>query len=1123
MGGKSTSTTAPKINQLAVQSSSLGLPITLGWGRGRIKANIIWYNGFKAMPHTTKQSGGKGMGGGSKSTTFSYSASIIMGLCEGPVQGVRTVYRDKDVYADHVVPLTWDGFTYGTTTETALQQAGLSLATGSSSQAPWGYVTSLYPAQALGYSGVAYVYAQDYALTDNASLSNHSFEVDFGVQLAGMADADPADIVSDFLTNAAHGVPGWASGLLGDLSDWSLYARANNLLLSPTLEEQRTASDCITEWTDATNSAAFWSEGVLKIATFGDAAATGNGVTWTPNLSPEYDLTEDDFIAADGGPVQLEIVDQSDAYNVVQVEFLDRANQYGVGIALADDNANITEFRERKKDPTQYHCICDADIARHSAQLLLQRTLYRRDLYKFRLPWNFVRLEPMDYVTLTTTSDELQLYRQLVQIVDIEEDEEGVLAFSAEGIDVGTASAALYNAHSGSAVTVNTSVAPGSIATPILINAPAALTGLDPEVWVAVSSPSAAWGGCEVWASADNVHFQKVGRISGPSRVGVSTAGLADHVDPDTTNMLSVDLTASGKTLDSSTAANADAGATLIWLAGELMTYQTATLTSAFHYDLTTLRRGLYGTAHATHGAGAPFARLDDAVFKFPYTSLNVGSTIYLKFPSFNIFGAALEDMSTVTAYNLALLDSAHVTDWRVIADAGVAAAADAVVDAAAAQADANAALADLADIASDSLLTPDEKPRVIYDRDVIIAEQSGIDTQAASFGITTEKTGYDNAVAALSSYLAALTTPVPWSNLSGNTAIVGATFRSKFSDVYSARQTLLNRIAAVAKAQADQGVTDAATAQAAANAAQLTANGAAASASTALGEIGTIVADNVLDRSEKPAVTADWNVLYAEQGGIDAQATAYSITTEKITYDSAISNLASYLLSLSPTWNDFTVDTPITRSTFISKFQDAYTARTALLNKIAAVAGTLASWAGVSGSGKPADNATVGADWSSNLASRPTELTDGRVSAGLDSGGNVNNDKVSTPALQDFSVTNSNQAYNASTIYGAGAFYYQTIVSFDVTMAHDGDIILMLACKQSYHGSTPSWDGHITIDGTQVFSSGGSATSDSVVMSGRLAVSAGTRTVSFEWSASSSGISIDAGNASLVAFVRYK
>jgi hypothetical protein len=39
-------------------------------------------------------------------------------------------------------------------------------------------------------------------------------------------------------------------------------------------------------------------------------------------------------------------------------------------------------------------------------------------------------------------------------------------------------------------------------------------------------------------------------------------------------------------------------------------------------------------------------------------------------------------------------------------------------------------------------------------------------------------------------------TAPVAWNNLSGNTTIVGTSFRARFSDVYSTRQTLLNKIA---------------------------------------------------------------------------------------------------------------------------------------------------------------------------------------------------------------------------------------------------------------------------------------------------------------------------------------
>lgn len=134
--------------------------------------------------------------------------------------------------------------------------------------------------------------------------------------------------------------------------------------------------------------------------------------------------------------------------------------------------------------------------------------------------------------------------------------------------------------------------------------------------------------------------------------------------------------------------------------------------------------------------------------------------------------------------------------------DAAAAAAAAAASAASTAQTSANTANAALADIASDSFLTADEKPRVIQDRDVIVAEQAGIGAQATNYAVTTEKTTYDTAVTALTTFLATLTTPVAWDNLSGKTTIVGATFRAKFADVYTTRQALLDKINDNAKAR---------------------------------------------------------------------------------------------------------------------------------------------------------------------------------------------------------------------------------------------------------------------------------------------------------------------------------
>jgi hypothetical protein len=106
--------------------------------------------------------------------------------------------------------------------------------------------------------------------------------------------------------------------------------------------------------------------------------------------------------------------------------------------------------------------------------------------------------------------------------------------------------------------------------------------------------------------------------------------------------------------------------------------------------------------------------------------------------------------------------------------------------------------------------LTPDKKPIWIFMETYLTGEQSDIDAKATSYGITTEKTAYDNAISALTTYLATLTTDVLWSDTSGNTTIVDTTFRSKFTDVLTKKQALMNKMQASAKTLADAAQTTA-------------------------------------------------------------------------------------------------------------------------------------------------------------------------------------------------------------------------------------------------------------------------------------------------------------------------
>lgn len=121
-------------------------------------------------------------------------------------------------------------------------------------------------------------------------------------------------------------------------------------------------------------------------------------------------------------------------------------------------------------------------------------------------------------------------------------------------------------------------------------------------------------------------------------------------------------------------------------------------------------------------------------------------------------------------------------------------------------------AAAQIADLASDGILSPVEKSSVMGDYSVIIAEQAGIDTQADAAGVS--RSAYDSAVAALTAYLGTLTSPTEWNDAGGNTSINGPEFRSTFASVYTARQELQNAISAAIRGTASSASSIALTAQ---------------------------------------------------------------------------------------------------------------------------------------------------------------------------------------------------------------------------------------------------------------------------------------------------------------------
>lgn len=117
---------------------------------------------------------------------------------------------------------------------------------------------------------------------------------------------------------------------------------------------------------------------------------------------------------------------------------------------------------------------------------------------------------------------------------------------------------------------------------------------------------------------------------------------------------------------------------------------------------------------------------------------------------------------------------------------------------------EASALVSTIEAFSSDNKLTPVEKQAIRKEWNVIEAEYAGIASQAITLGVG--YSSYTSARAALGTYLnngTAWTSGAPlWindANIETTTDIVGTTFRQKFSDLYTARQTVLNSISSAA------------------------------------------------------------------------------------------------------------------------------------------------------------------------------------------------------------------------------------------------------------------------------------------------------------------------------------
>ncbi len=620
--GHTTTIRGNKIADFTVSTAEYGAPVPEILGTTRVSGNVIYYDDFTAHEHRETQRSGKG--GHSKTVTISYTytVAVLMGLCEGPISGIKRVWVGKEIYnyPDSNIQMTlWKG---------------------TQDQKPWAYVTGKHPDKALPYTGLAYM-AGVIDLGDSGSMPNYNFEVAGKLLNTGDGvDVNPADYIRYVLDKV-----GLSKVEIIGLDNYRKYCAAADLLIStpPDETQSKSARDIINEIATLTNAYVFWSNDTFKIVPLDDRTYD----TWTPNRTILYNLTADDFIPQSGGAlVTYQRKDSSEIYNQFPVEFINRTNGYEketVSYAVTDD---IADYGLRQASTTQAHYFYTKERAVKLAESLARNGKYSRNKYTFKLDWSFCRLEVGDLVTLTDVN--CGLNKQVVLIDSVTEGTDGLLTFTAISRPDGEYSEATYDVHETDRPYINYNQPAPDTAKPVILQPPADLTQNGLELWVGAKGTADMWGGCDVFVSDDNEHYRLAGQITNTARIGTLAAAVAK----DTTI---IEVAVNG-TLLSGSEQDAQRGNTLCWLDGECLSYQTANLLTNGHWQLTGCIRGQYNTSAVAHAAGVPFARLDATLLHVPFRKEDVGKKIWLKFASYNIFGSGNQSLADVKAYEYTIM-----------------------------------------------------------------------------------------------------------------------------------------------------------------------------------------------------------------------------------------------------------------------------------------------------------------------------------------------------------------------------------------------------------------------------------------------------------------------------------
>lgn len=650
---------------LNVSTSLRDVPIPIFGGTRRLPTNCIWYNNFK------KHSVGGGIfgsGGGGKGGQYDYTAAVCLAYSEGPVDSINLVWSAASA-----------------TALTTLSDLGFSFNSGTASQAPESWIVTEYPTQAESYAYTSYFFDENLDLGSSAQVPDNQFEgqrtsmysyvhstpgyidptVEPPYQYTGY-DILMSDWITDWLTNPQYGM-GFASGDLSSMTQFRNQLLAYGIFHSPLLNSQEKGTQVLDRYAQSSYAWIYYDGLQIQFFPLGDTVVTGNATTFTPQNDVAYVLTPGDFKE----PIKVTRKAPIDCYNRTLLDLVDRTLGYVSNPLEYRDDTLVDLYGLRDAPSIQGNDICDPLVGQIVVNLCGVRTANIRNTYQWKSSYRLILCLPGTILALNEPN--IGLSNFLVRVTKISQDDKELIEIEAEEYPgtMGTLPTTLPAVTTTSTGPPNATTPSGNVNTPMIAEPDSSFTGGVPRLYVAASG-GANFGGCQVWISFDNLNYAMIDPINASAPQGVLTAALASHADPDLIDTLSVDMTESLTVLPPFTTGAADAYRTLSMICaqptlsggvyvvptnGELLAPGTTATTGTYTANLTYLRRGLYGTAPASHSIGDQFTMIDVSLSQGTTVAYDlppqyIGQPIYVKLAALNQFDRSAQDLSSLTAYS---------------------------------------------------------------------------------------------------------------------------------------------------------------------------------------------------------------------------------------------------------------------------------------------------------------------------------------------------------------------------------------------------------------------------------------------------------------------------------------